>query len=102
MTEAEDAPGATLSQVKGIVTRGRWWILLATCATTIVSITIAYLLPARFTSEATLLVVQQQVSQKYVTSISTLGIADELQAITQEGLSRRRPRRSCRERVCST
>jgi polysaccharide chain length determinant protein (PEP-CTERM system associated) len=90
MTEAEDAPGATLSQIRGIVTRGRWWILLATCATTIVSITIAYLLPARFTSEATLLVVQQQVSQKYVTSASTLGIADELQAITQEVLSRRR------------
>jgi polysaccharide chain length determinant protein (PEP-CTERM system associated) len=90
MTEAEDAPGVSLSQVRGIVTRGRWWVLLAACASAVAAIAIAYLLPSRFTSEATLVVVEQQVSQKYVTSASTLGIADELQAITQEVLSRKR------------
>jgi succinoglycan biosynthesis transport protein ExoP len=91
MTAANDeAPSLTLSQVKGIIARGRWWILLAMCASALGSIAVAYLLPARFTSEATLLVVQQQVPERYVTPTSTLSIADELQAMTQEVLSRRR------------
>ena len=90
MTEADDAPSLTLSQVKGIITRGRWWILLAMCTSAVVAIAVAYSLPPRFTSEATLLVVQQQVPERYVTPTSTLSIADELQAMTQEVLSRKR------------
>src|ERR1700688_2779159 len=90
VTEVDDAPSLTVSQVVGIITRGRWWILLATCVSTAAAIAAAYLLPVRFTSEATLLVVQQQVPQRYVTPTSTLSIADELQAMTQEVLSTKR------------
>ena len=90
MTEDNDAPSLTLSQVIGIITRGRWLILVAMCISTAAAVAVAYLLPVRFTSEATLLVVQQQVPQRYVTPTSTLSIADELQAMTQEVLSRKR------------
>jgi len=90
VTQDDDEPSLTLSQVKGIVTRGRWWILVTMCVSATAAIAIAYSLPDRFTSEATLLVVQQQVPQRYVTPTSTLSIADELQAMTQEVLSRKR------------
>ncbi len=92
MTAADDeAPSLTLSQVKGIITRGRWWILLSMCASLAAAMAVAYrVLPVRFTSEAMLLVVQQQVPERYVTPTSTLSIADELQAMTQEVLSRQR------------
>ncbi len=86
----DDAPSLTVGQVIGIITRGRWWILLGVCVSTAAAIAAAYLLPVRFTSEATLLVVQQQVPQRYVTPTSTLSIADELQAMTQEVLSTKR------------
>jgi uncharacterized protein involved in exopolysaccharide biosynthesis len=61
------------------------------CASLAAAMAVAYrVLPVRFTSEATLLVVQQQVPERYVTPTSTLSIADELQAMTQEVLSRQR------------
>jgi succinoglycan biosynthesis transport protein ExoP len=88
--ESEEAPSLNLGQVLGIVTRGRWWILTAMCVVTALATVVAYLLPDRFTSEATLLVVQQQVPQRYVTPTSTLGLADALQAMTQEVLSTKR------------
>ncbi len=84
----DDAPSLTRSQVIGIIARGRWWILLAALISTSVAIAVAYVLPVRYTSEATLLVIQQEVPQRYVTPTSTLTIADELDAMTQEVLSR--------------
>src|SRR5262249_10997038 len=44
----------------------------------------------RYRSDATLLVVQQQVPQRYVVPTTTASIADALQAMTQEVLSRTR------------
>jgi succinoglycan biosynthesis transport protein ExoP len=90
VTEDDDLLSLTFSQVIGIISRSRWLILLPICVSTAVAVAVAYLLPVRFTSEATLLVVQQQVPQRYVTPTSTLSIADELQAMTQEVLSRKR------------
>ena len=85
----DEAPSLTLSQVTGIILRGRWLILLAMCTSAVAAIAVAYRLPAHYTSEATLLVVQQQVPERYVTPTSTLSIADELDAMTQEVLSRK-------------
>ncbi|MBV8865950.1 MAG: hypothetical protein JO210_11195, partial [Acidobacteriaceae bacterium] len=45
-------------------------------------------LPKRYTSEATLVVVQQQVPERYVTPTSTTDIGAALEATTQEVLSR--------------
>ncbi|MES1261035.1 MAG: hypothetical protein ABUS49_04795 [Acidobacteriota bacterium] len=88
--EDDDAPILTFRQVKGLLGRRGWLLLLTTCASAAATIAFAYHLPDRFTSEATLLVVEQQVPQRYVTPTSSLGIADELQAMTQEVLSRKR------------
>jgi polysaccharide chain length determinant protein (PEP-CTERM system associated) len=46
--------------------------------------------PNRYSSEATLLVVQQQVPERYVLPTSTTNIREALQATTQEVLSRNR------------
>jgi succinoglycan biosynthesis transport protein ExoP len=90
VTETDDAPSLSLRQVKAIIIRGRWWILLAMCTSAAAAVALAYLLPVHFKSEATLLVVQQRVPERYVTATSTLSIADELEAMTQEVLSRKR------------
>ncbi len=69
-----------------MIVRGRWWIL---SAATLVSVaTVAALYNSRYTSEATLLVVPQQVPARYVTPTTETNIADALQAMTQDVLSR--------------
>lgn len=47
-------------------------------------------IPSRFTSEATLLVVQQQIPQRYVLPTTTTDLKEALQATTEEVLSRTR------------
>lgn len=73
-----------------LVQRRRWWILATACVTTLVTIGVLLLLPNRYTSDAILLVVQQQVPERYVTPTTTTDIASALQAMTQEVLSRTR------------
>src|SRR5262245_3489865 len=80
----------TLDLVLGIITRRRWWILLTACGITVVTAAVLWWLPNRYTSEATLLVVQQQVPQRYVVPNSTTDIGAALQAMKQEILSRTR------------
>ena len=48
------------------------------------------LLPNQYVSEGTLLVVQQQVPERYVTPTTSSGLADALQAMKEEVLSRTR------------
>jgi polysaccharide chain length determinant protein (PEP-CTERM system associated) len=48
------------------------------------------LLPNRYTSEATVLVIQQQVPERYVVPTSTTDVSQALQGMTQEVLSRSR------------
>jgi succinoglycan biosynthesis transport protein ExoP len=88
MPETESSPNELLARAVGILTRGRWWIVLSAFATTLITVAAVYQLPNRYTSEATLLVVQQQVPLRYVTPTTTTDIADALQAMTQEVLSR--------------
>jgi len=70
--------------------RRRWWILLPGCSIALVALAIILGLPNRYTSEATLLVVRQQVPERYVVPNSTADINSVLQAIRQEVLSRTR------------
>ena len=92
MPELEDAGGAsfneTLSGIAGFLTRRRWWILLPFCCITVVGIAVLTLLPNRYTSTATLLVVQQQVPQRYVVPNNTTDVTSALEAMKQEILSR--------------
>jgi polysaccharide biosynthesis transport protein len=90
LIEAEGDISSTLEHCWRTVTNYRWWILLTACSVTLSAIFVISLLPNRYRSDATLLVVQQQVPQRYVVPTTTASIADALQAMTQEVLSRTR------------
>jgi polysaccharide chain length determinant protein (PEP-CTERM system associated) len=76
--------------VRRTLVRYRWLILLPACTVIGATLAVIRLLPNRYTSEATLVVVQQQVPERYVTPNSTTPVSVELQAMTQEVLSRAR------------
>jgi polysaccharide chain length determinant protein (PEP-CTERM system associated) len=90
MPEIESSPADTVQRVKGIVVRGRWWVLSTATLVSLATVAALYRLPNRYTSEATLLVVPQQVPARYVTPTSETNIADALEAMTQDVLSRAR------------
>lgn len=73
-----------------LVKKRRWWIIATACATALATISVLLSLPNHYTSEAIVLVVQQQVPERYVTPTTTTDIASALQAMTQEVLSRAR------------
>lgn len=79
---------ASVSRVIGLLTKRRWWILLPFCAVALVTSAAVASLPNRYTSTATLLVVQQQVPLRYVVPNSTTDVTSALQAMKQEVLSR--------------
>jgi len=78
----------TLGKLVSIVARRRWWILLPFCCIALVTIFVVSLLPNRYMSTATLLVVQQQVPQRYVVPNSETDVTSALEAMKQEVLSR--------------
>ncbi len=90
MPENENSSTDTVGRVKSILIRGRWKILLTTAIVSVVAIAVLYQMPNRYTSAATLLVVPQQVPARYVTPTTEMNIADALQAMTQDVLSRAR------------
>ncbi len=70
--------------------RRRWWILCAACGITLATIGVLLMMPNMYTSEATLVVLAQQVPQRYVVPNSTADLDSTLQAMKQEVLSRTR------------
>jgi succinoglycan biosynthesis transport protein ExoP len=78
----------SLDSLVRFLKRSRWWILLPFALVTITTSAVLALLPNRYTSSATLLVVQQQVPQRYVIPNSTTDLTSALQALKQEVLSR--------------
>jgi polysaccharide chain length determinant protein (PEP-CTERM system associated) len=80
----------TIGGIFRLIARRRWWIILPACVISLATIAVLSRLPNRYNSEATLLVVQQQVPERYVVPTNSSGIAEELQAMTQEVLSRTR------------
>ncbi len=90
MPEAESNIHETISQVLGLVTRQRWWIISIACSVALATIGVSLKLPNRYSSEAMLSVVQQQVSQRFVEPGATASPAAVIQAMTREILSRTR------------
>lgn len=80
----------TLDKIVRSLIRRRWWILTSFCVIPIVTILGLFQLPNRYTSQATLLVIQQQVPERYVTPTSTTEISKALETMMQEVLSRPR------------
>src|ERR1700722_8999453 len=90
MTEAEGSLKDKLDPVIGVILRRRWHALIGLGVTVLGTVGALYQLPNRYTSEATLFVVEQQVPQRYVTATTTTELADALPAMTQQVLSRSR------------
>jgi len=92
LPEIQDDDGLNLNEgfakAIGLLTRHRWWVLLPFCCLALATIGFLSLLPNRYTSTATLLVVQQQVPQRYVVPNSETDVTSALQAMEQEVLSR--------------
>ena len=88
---ADDADlNSTLDRFGSLLTRRRWWILLTACATTLATAAVLLHLPNRYTSEATLLVLQPQVAERYIVSTSAGDPIKALSAMTRDILSRPR------------
>lgn len=82
----------TIEQVVRFLVARRWWILVTATIVPLLTTVVLFRLPDRYTSEATLVSVQQQVSQRYVLPTTTMTIADEIQGMSREVLSRTRLR----------
>jgi protein tyrosine kinase modulator len=78
----------TVEWLFGILRRRRWWIIAPATLASIATVLVLSWMPSGYTSEATLLVVQQQVPQRFVLPTTTTDIREALQATTQEVLSR--------------
>jgi polysaccharide chain length determinant protein (PEP-CTERM system associated) len=77
-----------LARVLRLVRR-RWWIVLGVaCTVTVIGIVALLQIPNRYTSEATLVVVRQQVPERYVVPNSNTDLSAALQAMKREVLSR--------------
>jgi protein tyrosine kinase modulator len=90
VNEPEPSLNDTVERFGGILRSRRWWILGPLWSVSVAVAAFAMHLPSRYLSQATLLVVQQQVSQKYVQPDSTTSIPAAVQAMKLEVLSRSR------------
>jgi polysaccharide chain length determinant protein (PEP-CTERM system associated) len=90
MPETEKNIHDTMIWVVGLLSRRRWWILCSVLATSLAVSAYMWRLPNRYSSEATLLIVQQPVSTTYVPAATTASIADAVRMMTREILSRPR------------
>src|SRR4051794_28224806 len=84
----DDAP-IVAPIIRTIINR-RWVILLTASLVMLAAIAVLMFLPNQYQSDATLLVVNQQVPERYVIPTTTTTVNDALQALTKEVLSRRR------------
>jgi protein tyrosine kinase modulator len=78
----------TVDNLWRIVVRRRWWIVLAACGATLATLLVLSRVANRYRSEATLLVVQQQVPARFVAPTTTTDMREALRATTEEVLSR--------------
>jgi polysaccharide chain length determinant protein (PEP-CTERM system associated) len=88
--ETESSLSDQLGGIIGLVSRRRWHILAPAVLTSLAVVAVLYQLPNRYTSEATLYVIEQQVPERYVAPTTTTELVDALPTMTQEVLSRSR------------
>jgi polysaccharide chain length determinant protein (PEP-CTERM system associated) len=86
--ELESNSGASLERIRQTLLRRRWWVAIPACIISLATVAVLAKVPNRYTSNATLVVVQQQVPQRYVVLNDTTEMAVALQAMQQEVLSR--------------
>jgi succinoglycan biosynthesis transport protein ExoP len=90
MPQETQEMSTTVRRYLDMARRRRWWVLASTCAVSAAVALGSLLLPNRFTSEATVLVVQQQVPERYVIPNTTYSVRQALESLTEAVLSRSR------------
>jgi uncharacterized protein involved in exopolysaccharide biosynthesis len=75
----------------------KWLILLPTVLIASATFAVAQMLPNRYRSQTTILVIPQRVPEKFVASTVTADIGDRLQSISQQIMSRTRLERIVEE-----
>ncbi|HVA63602.1 MAG TPA: Wzz/FepE/Etk N-terminal domain-containing protein [Terriglobales bacterium] len=78
------------SQLRALLLRRRWWLLLSLCAGWLGVVSLLWLLPPVYSSQALLLVEQQSVPQNYVQPNVEFNPQAQLQSLGQQVLSRDR------------
>lgn len=87
----------TLADYEHLAWRRRWVIVVPFLLVAIGTAVVAYMLPNRYRSETTILVVPQRVPENFVQSTVTQRIDERLQMISQQILSRTRLERIVQE-----
>ena len=90
LPETEVSLSQTIGRFTRLVFRQRWTVMLVSCCISLAAIAMVLRLPDRYTSEAMLVVVQQQVSQRYVEPSTNVTVPDAVQAMSRQILSRSR------------
>ena len=88
-TETLDEPPSILAQVPGILLQRKWWLIVPAIICLIAGIAAAYLIPARYRSQATLLVEAADVPIDKDVSGGSEVVDQRLAKIRQQILSRR-------------
>lgn len=88
MEEQEQSLGEMLTGLMGIVIRRRWFLIVPPVCLTLAASVAVFLMSNKYESDATLVVVQQRISQRFVEPSSVIGITELFQGITREILSR--------------
>lgn len=90
MAEQESGLLEKLPLVLGALARRRWVIIGCATMVPLIAVGVVFQLPDEYTSDATLIVVRQQVSQRYVDPSNTISASEALKGMTREILSRTR------------
>lgn len=90
MPEENQDLSKTISQFLSLAIRRRWWLVATTCGVAVAVALGSLLLPNRYQSDATILVVQQQVPERYVVPNTTYSVQQALVSLTEGVLSRSR------------
>lgn len=88
--DVEERVPPSFEDLRAVVWRRRWWLLLPLFLCWLAVWGISWLLPTTYESEATILVEQQKVPEHFVTPNVTVNLQDRLQNMTQQILSRTR------------
>lgn len=90
MIEAEEKSILRWEDYTEMIRRRRWWVLVPAFVIWFVAWAVVYVMPAKYRSEATILIVQQAVPEQYVTPNVNSDLQSRVQSMTQQVLSRPR------------
>ncbi len=88
LPDTETSLGETLAFIRRVLKRRKLLILGTAALLAVLTAAALPLIPKKYKSEALILVVKQEVPERYVTPTSTIAIGEEVQAMAEEVLSR--------------